>query len=311
MGLAPFRFIAPAPRLTTPELWQDELRAIEDGGYYAVAVSEHYALRWAMDAWTAVTYALASTRSLRVFSLVLNNDFHHPAMLAKALATADLLSSGRVGLGIGAGWLPDDYKPLGLTFDSPGQRLDRLDEALTVIDRFFADDSLTFDGEYYKIDGLDCVPKTARPPILVGAGGRKALGVAGRHADIVGLHPRMSPKGFSEQAAADLSRNNVLAKIEVLHTASRAVNRPMPQLQFSCYDINIGGTQVTPFRPGFTEYIDSHPHDFRDTPGTLRGDVDHCVDQLLRWREELGITYWNLGSDRQAVAAIVSRLSAQ
>jgi hypothetical protein len=121
----------------------------------------------------------------------------------------------------------------------------------------------------------------------------------------------MSPQGFSEQAAADLSREKIIEKIGVLDVVSRAANRPMPQLQFTCYDINIGGTQISPFRPGFTDYIDSHPDEFRDTPGTLRGDVDECVDQLLRWREELGITYWNLGSDRRAVAPIVSRLSSQ
>lgn len=307
----PFRFVAPLPRLTTADEWAKNLAAVEDAGYYAVAVSEHYTSQWMMDAWTAASYALASTSTLRVFTLVLNNDFHHPAMLAKALATASALSGDRIGLGIGAGWLPDDYDRLGLPFDGPGRRLERLEEALTVIEEFFVNDTVTFDGQHYTIDHLEALPKVSRPPILVGAGGPKALGIAARHADIVGLHPRMRPDGFDALAAEELGRDKILEKINTLRTASGVANRPMPDLQFTCYDVTVNGVRGTAVRPGFTDFIERYPELFADSPGSLRGDVDKCVDDLLRWREEFGISYWNLGSNLELVAPIVSRLSGQ
>jgi probable F420-dependent oxidoreductase len=264
-----------------------------------------------MDAWTAMVYALASTTKIQVFSLVLNNDLHHPAMLAKAVATAATLSSDRVGLGIGAGWLRDDYDRLGHEFERAGTRLERLDEALTVIDRYFADDTVTFHGKYYDIDALEALPKTRRPPILVGAGGTKALTIATRHADIVGIHPRMGSGGLDASAARELTRETIQQKIDLVTLVSRSADRPTPALQFSCYDVVISGAPDPPSRPGFTDYIARHPEQFVDTPGSLRGDVAKCVEDLCRWRDELGITYWHLGGNLEAVVPIVERLSAE
>jgi probable F420-dependent oxidoreductase len=308
----PFRFITPMPRLATQPGWTSELRRIEALGFHSVAVSEHYSRGWAMDALTAMTYAIAQTNHLHAMPLVLANDLHHPAILAKSIATADVLSGGRVALGLGAGWLEDDYRALGVRFRSPGSRIERLDEALQVIAAFFADAYVSFQGDHYRLTGLEALPRPIRqprPPILVGGGGPKILDLAGRRADIVGLHPRLGPDGFTANSAAGLSRASIDKKIGMIAAAAAEVGRATPDIQFSCYDVNIDGVQLTPVRPAFSDYIDEHATEFADSPISLRGDVHKCVDDLQRWREELGISYWHLGPDVDAVAPIVAQLA--
>ena len=315
MGTAQFRFLAPMPRLGGEAgKWLVDLRRIENLGFHSVAVSEHYSHGWAMDALTAMNFALAHTTRLHVMPLVLNNDLHHPGMLARSIATADVLSEGRVALGLGAGWLGDDYKALGINYDPAPVRIARLTEALQIITAFFDGEPVTWYGEHYHLDGLEALPRpvqSPRPPIFVGGGGAKMLALAGHYADVVGVHLQHRGGGFDETAAEVLSRANVEKKVSLVAAAASHAGRPSPEIQFTCYDVNIGGVQVTPFRPSFSDYINAHPENFAGSPVSLRGDVDKCVDDLLRWNEELGISYWSLGGNIDAVAPIVARLSTE
>jgi probable F420-dependent oxidoreductase len=315
MNAERFRFLAPMPRLGGgARRWAAELRRIEDLGFHSVTVSEHYSHGWAMDALTAMSFALASTSRLRAMPLVLNNDLHNPAALAKAIATADVLSVGRAAIGLGAGWLEADYKALGAGYDAASVRIARLEEALQVITAFFAGGLVTFHGHHYKLDGLEALPcpvQDPRPPILVGGGGPKMLDLAARYADIVGVHARLGPDGLDQGAAKGLSRASIDEKIGLVATAASRADCQVPEIQFTCYDVNIGGVQVTPIRPSFSDFIAARPGDFADSPASLHGNVDKCVDDLRRWKEELGISYWNLGGNVDAVAPIVARLSAE
>ena len=318
---ATFRFLAPMPRLVShprtdndATRWAAELRHIEDLGFHAVAVSEHYSAGWTMDALTAMNFALASTTRLRAIPLVLNNDLHHPAILAKAIATADVLSGGRAAVGIGAGWLIDDYRALGANYDTVPIRIDRLKEALQVITMFFSGLPVTFGGHYYRLDGLEALPRSVqdpRPPVLVGGGGTRMLTLAGSLADIAGIHAQLGPGGFDAVAAEGLSRASIDKKISLIAAAASEAGRPVPAIQFTCYDVNVAGVQVTPIRPSFSDFIAAHPVSFADSPTCLRGDIGKCVDDLQRWRDELGISYWNLGGNVDAIAPIVARLSAE
>jgi probable F420-dependent oxidoreductase len=301
------------PRLNSDAVrWAADLRHIEDLGFHSVAVSEHYSHGWAMDALTAMNFALASTTRLRAIPLVLNNDLHQPAVLAKAIATADVLSAGRAAVGLGAGWLGDDYIALGINYDAAPIRVDRLHEALQIITAFFAGGPVTFDGFHYRLDTLEALPRSVqspRPPILVGGGGLRMLALAGSYADIVSVQARLGPGGLDEGAVNGLSRASLEEKIGLVATAASRAGRPTPEIQFTCYDVNIEGVQVTPIRPLVADYIDAHSASFADSPASLRGNVDKCVDDLQRWKEELGISYWNLGGNVDAVAPIVARLS--
>ena len=173
---------------------------------------------------------------------------------------------------------------------------------------------MTFGGRHYRLDGLEALPRSVqdpRPPVLVGGGGPRMLALAGSLADIAGVHAQLGPGGFDAEAAEGLSRASIDKKISLVAAAASEAGRPVPAIQFTCYDVNIAGVQVTPIRPSFSDFIDAHPASFADSPTSLRGEIGKCVDDLQRWRDELGISYWNLGGNVDAIAPIVARLSAE
>ena len=127
--------------------WRDELRRIEDLGYASISVSEHVTPGWSLDAMGALLAIADATRQIRVVSLVLSADLRHPVMLHKAAATVDLLSGGRLELGIGAGWLADDARALGAEPPTPASRVDRLAETLEMLEALFLTDGpVTYQG---------------------------------------------------------------------------------------------------------------------------------------------------------------------
>ena len=138
--------------------------------------------------------AAAATTSLRVGALVFDNDYKHPVVLAKELATMDVLSDGRVDIGIGAGWM-EATTAAQASRTTAGLRVDRLAEALAVIKGAMGDGLFSFEGTHYTITDYDGQPKPAQrphPPILIGGGGRRVLSIAAREADIVGINGQMT-----------------------------------------------------------------------------------------------------------------------
>jgi len=173
-----------------PELVATARRA-EELGYDTLLLRDHFVAAPFGDQlapMVALMAAAAATRTLRVGTLVLDNDYRHPVLLAKEAATLDLLSGGRFELGIGAGWARDEYERAGMAFDPPGIRVDRLEEAVRVLKGLFAGSALTFPGHHYSVTELQSFPMPAQrphPPILIGAGSTRMLSIAGREADIV------------------------------------------------------------------------------------------------------------------------------
>jgi len=242
---------------------------------------------------------------------VLNNDIRHPAVVAKALATADVLSEGRVTLGIGAGWLPADYAALGVPFDPAGTRIRRLEEGIGIIRSYFAGGRVDAHGRFYDVDGLEALPPTVQdphPPLLVGGGGPRMLDLAGRHSDIAGIHVRMGPRGFDENAAHELSASSIRAKIARVIAAAEAAGRPAPVFQFAPVVVVIDGRRSTPVRTGFTDYIESHPEEFAESPAVLTGTTRQVADSVQRWTDELGIELWHLGADVEAAGGVMREL---
>ena len=139
--------------------------------------------------------AADATSKLRVGSLVFDNDYRHPVVLAKEAATLDLLSDGRLDFGLGAGWMASDYEQTGIPLDPPGARIERMAEALQIIKAFFAGGSVSFTGKHYTIEGVEAVPLPAQkphPPIILGGGGPRMLRLAAREADIVSINYKLS-----------------------------------------------------------------------------------------------------------------------
>jgi len=311
----PFRFSAAMPKLTQPvSAWRDQLRRIEDLGFWAVAISDHFTQGWTMEPVTAMAVAAEATSTLRVLSLVLGNDYRHPVLLHKALATLDVLSGGRVEIGIGAGWMDSDYRAAAIPFDPPAIRVDRLAETVDVLKGLFGPEPLTYDGKHYQIDSLDGLPKpvqTPHPPLLIGGGGRRVLELAGANADIVSLNARMRSTTQTGLALLDLSERRMAEKISTVQGAARAAGRDPAMLRYQTSILSLNLTDV----PGIRPWVSSMAADVTDpavlagSPAVLHGSVSACVETLQRRREQFGLDYIHIGGDPVAAAPLVARLS--
>jgi len=313
----PFRFIAPMPRLTEPiARWRDEVRRIEELGFSSVSVSEHITHGWTMEPLTVMTAAATATERLRVLSLLLTNDFRHPAVLHKAAATIDVLSGGRLELGIGAGWMADDYAATGLAFDAPTERIDRLRESVEVIRLLFGPEPVDYEGRHYRIAGLEGLPKPVQrphPPIMLGGGGPAMLRLAASVADIVGIHARLPHGSLTSAEAADLGAERIDEKVGWVRTAARSAGRDADsiELQFSVYLVSVSDSRRSERATvsSFAELLRTDPELAAGSPAVLTGSVEACVERLQERRERFGFSYWNLGGDVDAVAPIVARLA--
>src|SRR5258708_40049504 len=151
----PFRFGVISERMSSSDAWILQARAVQEAGYATLLLRDHFIPEtFGGDQFApliALMAAASATTTLRVGRLVLANDFHHPVMLAKEAATLDLLSGGRLELGISAGWLKAEYQQAGMPFDLPGQRVSRLEEALCILKGLFAEELLDFSGIHYTV----------------------------------------------------------------------------------------------------------------------------------------------------------------
>jgi probable F420-dependent oxidoreductase len=166
-------------------------RRADDAGYYSLSVPDHLGPSLPQLApLVALSAAAALTSRLRLTVTVLDNDFRHPVMVAKEVATLDLLSDGRVDMGMGAGWLEEDYTRTGITtWDPPGTRVSRLIESITLIEQLFTGQPVTFDGEHYGVSEFQSFPKPVQSPVplMIGGRGKRMLTVAAKRAQIISI----------------------------------------------------------------------------------------------------------------------------
>src|SRR6476469_3043869 len=218
----PFRFGVQVAQGEAGSAVRDKARKIEDLGYSTLFMPDHFGEELAP--LPAIAMAAAHTTTLRVGSLVFDNDYKHPAILAKEAATIDLLSGGRFEFGIGAGWMRTDYDQLGLPYDPPAVRVDRFEEALHVMKQCFSGEKFTYHGEHYRITDYASFPKPAQAhlPILVGGGGKRVLSIAAREADIVGVDPTLRAGEIGLDAATDSLQEQTDRKIGWIREAAGA-----------------------------------------------------------------------------------------
>ncbi len=315
-AVRPFRFCAPMPVLRDdPGVWRDEVRRIEDWGFSSVSVSEHITGGWTMDPWTVMTAAAEATTSLRILSTVLVNDFRHPVLLHRAAATLDRLSGGRLEVGLGAGWSPEDYAALGLPFDPPGRRIARLDEGVRIFKRLCAGEAVDQDGPAYvaHIEAPTPTVQRPHPPVLIGGGGRRVLELAAREADIVGVHARLPVEGVTPETARDLGAPEFTSKLGWVRDAAAAAGRALDsiELQVNVYLCEIGAVAPRPGGSRWASVLASDATLVRESPAVLIGSVEACADLLEERRARFGFSYIRLGCDPAAAAPLVARLSGR
>jgi probable F420-dependent oxidoreductase len=289
----PFRFGVQLSTLPAAD-WAARLRRIESQGYASVFWPDHFTAQW--EPVAALAAAAAVTQRLAVGSLVYDVDYRHPVVLAKAAATIQLLSGGRHEFGIGAGWMESDYREAGMPYDRPGVRIGRLDEALQVIRSMWQNERTDFDGRHYRLRGMARaaeLPAGWRPPrILIGGGGRRLLGLAGRHADIVGINPQITAGRVLPETPADLAPERVREKVGWVREAARAAGRDPDALEFSSLSFVVAITDdPKPLREALARGSGMSVEQVADAPLFLTGSAAEIRERLLRRREETGISY--------------------
>jgi probable F420-dependent oxidoreductase len=189
----PFRFGVSIWGAATSAEWRRKAQRAETAGFDTLLTADHL-VEGMLSPLSPLVVAAEATDQLRVGTLVLNNDFRHPVVLAREATTVDLLTDGRLELGLGAGHMKYEYDQAGLAFDAPAVRVARMTEAAEIIRRLLAHEAVTFAGDHYHVDRHRCFPSPTQPrvPLLIGGNGRRVLATAGRLADIVSF------TGFSQ-----------------------------------------------------------------------------------------------------------------
>ncbi len=296
-------------RATSADGWREKARLVETIGYSTLYLPDHFGDQ--LGPIAALMSAADATTRLRVGSLVFDNDYRHPIVLAKEAATLDLLSDGRLDFGIGAGWLASDYEQTGIPLDPPGIRIERMAEALQIIKSFFAGGAVSFAGKHYTVQGVEGAPSPAQkphPPIVLGGGGKRMLRLAGREADIVSVNFNLSEGRVNR----NLVRTGMAdATDEKVAWIKEAAGERFPAIEMS---VTVFVANVTDDRISVAEAmgagLQSQPGEILQTPHFLIGSVEQIIEDLQARRERYGISYVIVPDEAaQSLAPVVERLT--
>ena len=308
----PFRFGVQFSKSASGDDYRDSVRRIEDLGYSTVFCPDHFDDQWAPT--VALTVAAEATTDLRVATLVYDVDYRHPVVLAKEIATLDLVSNGRVEFGIGAGWMSDDYDTAGIPFDKAGIRIDRMVEAIDVVRGLWSGQPLNFQGEHYVVRDMTGAPSPCQPggpPIIVGGGGKRVLTEAARRANIVGLNASLHSGSVGPETALSALGERFL---ERRNWVEEAAGERFSQLELQ---MNTFMTAVTATTAEADEMIEGmapmfglSPDQARTIPMVLAGTVNDVCEQLHHHRELYGTSYWVIHEGEvDAMAPVVAKMS--
>ena len=304
-----FRFGAQLSFAGSHEEWAAKARRVEELGYATLCVPDHFDDQLAPI--PALVAAAAATTRLRIGTLVLANDYRHPLLVAKEAATVDLLSGGRLELGLGAGWLARDYAESGIPHDPPSVRIERLEEGLAVVKGLLEGGRFSFAGRYYTVTDHPGTPlpvQRPRPPILVGGGGRRILSLAGREADIVSVNFDLRSGWIGTQLGVTATAEATAEKVGWVREAA-ADRFDGIELSYTAYL-----TMVTDDRDGVAAGLGYgfglDADQVVAMPNFAIGTVAQIADELERRRDELGLSYVVVGGEcHEAMAPVVARLA--
>jgi probable F420-dependent oxidoreductase len=261
----------------------------------------------------ALMAAADATTTLRVGALVWDNDYKHPVVLAKELATIDVLSEGRLEIGLGAGWMVSDYEQSGIPYDTPGVRIDRFVEGLAVIKGAMAPGPFSFEGEHYRITGYEGSPPPVQgpcPPILIGGGGKRVLSIAAREADIIGINGTMTAGVVGPDAISTMTADAVDTKVDIVRAAAGGRIADI-EMNVRAFMVNIT-TERAATMSAIASMIGVDESFVPESPFALIGTPDQIVEDLLARRERWGFSYVIVGAeDVESFAPVVAALAGR
>jgi probable F420-dependent oxidoreductase len=306
----PFRFGIQASTAPDRASWVSLAQRAEGAGYDVLTMPDHFGDQLAPV--PAMMTAADATTALRICALVFDNDYKHPVVLGKELATMDVLSEGRVEIGLGAGWMLSDYEQAGMPYDSPGVRIDRFLEGLHIIRQSMGAEAFSFEGKHYTITGYNGLPKPVKgvPKVLIGGGGKRVLGIAAREADIVGINPSMHTGSVGPETFTHMSAEAVDEKIAIVRAAAGD--------RIDAIEMNIRAflVNVTDDGQGARDRLAGAlgvPADMLvSSPFSLIGSPSELVERLLERRERWGFSYVIVGQDDvEKFAPVVAQLAGK
>jgi probable F420-dependent oxidoreductase len=307
----PFRFGVNVRTAGSGADWADKARKVEALGYSVLCVPDH--LAELLAPLPALAAAAAATKHLRVATAVLNNDFRHPVLLAREAATLDVLSDGRLELGLGAGHMQSEYEQVGLAFDPGATRVERLEEAVVIVKRLLEGEPVTFGGRHYRVTGHTIHPRPIqrpRPPVFIGGNAPRLLTVAAREADIVGLTGITFRRGGKEPDVSDFRASVVDERVRLVRETAGDRSLELNAL--------VQRVIVTDDRRKAAEelavgrWAQLTPEEILESPYVLVGTVDRIVEDLQARRERWGISYITTHEPfMDALAPIVARLGGR
>lgn len=321
----PFRFAVQAYQADGAKQWRDTARTVEDLGYSALHLADHYFGPGPVQSETghpvqtlaavpAMAVAAEATETLRIGARVLCVDYHHPAVLAKEAATLDLLSEGRLELGLGAGWIRAEYEAMGISWDPASVRIERLGEVTALVKAHFSGEPIALAGRHVQVSGYSGVPlpvQRPRPPIMIGGGAKKVLSLAAREADIVSLNFDNSSGKLGAPSVRCSVAGQTDLKIDWIREAAGERFESV-ELEIGAYFtvVTSGGSQTGAKAAEMASAFGMDPGDLAEHPHVLVGSPDEIVERLLERRERYHISYVTV-SDRtmRDFAPIVAKLS--
>jgi probable F420-dependent oxidoreductase len=304
----PFAFGVQLYAAADAAAWREQARRAADLGYRSVHLPDH--LGGQFSPLLALAAAAAAAPGLRIGTLVLNCAIRHPVVLAKELATLDVLTEGRLQVGVGAGWQLTDFARAGIDRLRPAARIRRLIEYVTILDDLWRGKELTHHGEFYRFADARCLPRPVQPevPLLVGGGSVTVLSFAGRQAQGVGLDVpqpagRFEPRAFLLAAGRQAFRQ----RAEWARAAAAAAGNDITLYQQIPSDlVHLDGSAAAEVAARW----DAGTDELLDSPLALVGEVDVVVERLRRWREESGVSYLIIPADAMDSASpLVARLA--
>jgi probable F420-dependent oxidoreductase len=305
-----FRFSVQVANATSRKDWLEKIKKVTDLGYTGLFMPDHFGDQLAPIPALAT---VAENSDLRIGTLVLDNDYKHPVVLAKEAATLDVISEGRLELGIGAGWMRTDYEQSGISYDPPAVRVDRFEEGIKVLKGAFGEGPFSFEGEHYTITNYDGHPKPVQkphPPFLIGAGGKRMLSIAAREADIIGVNPNLKAGEVSAEVGQDGTAERFDQKLQWIRDAA---GDRFDDLEFNTLIfIGIVTDDALAAAGQFAPMFGLTPEQGLEVPLALVGSVDEICETLERRRERWQISYYTISEGAMEVLApVVERMTGR